>query len=656
MRNLISILACTILSVMHVNAQAIKTDFDKKVIMTDSLNLPSNIRAITILSILSELLERPSQSLVSNYDIQIEEMSVGSATDVALSQLQIVDIEKIEITESPISSYKKNGQGGSINLVLRSAGRNNKKVWGSIGSSLTKTTGLDPQFSIGYKNDRFMIRGILMGDTENRNSDSQTVVFNNNIFESNSVNEKEKKFKTQVASAFMQYELSKHDVLKLNVSETYTNSKEYETVDFNYPHTTTLKSSNTNIQAQIKYEHDDNVGKLIANLQYGYMPRSDDYLYPSHYDYTDELESHHLSGKLAYKLYLLNRVNDKGIRQNANLEVGSNFNVVYTDENTKLQDKLHSDYATEFVINPTDNSFYYMPYLSFDCSFGKLRLKSSFEFQRLKYDIKQSVTSFVDASNTITGKLMAEWHFSPHKNLRLILNRSLERPKNEQLYPYKYFSPKDVEYINGNSELTPMLTHEIAIDYIADYNWDSCNSLIINAGASINKVTDIINKVYPSKVPSNGGFGTILNYATFENSGSDIVGSANFMALYSYKSFSLSFTGNVYNKLQENDNKSNHHTYYNLSIFPHFKLKDGWHGGAQLTYSSKVDQADGTLGDCAIANIGVGKAWKNFFVYLTQTMPFDTRTKDIKVSGAKRTEKSYMMVENEVSLGFKYTF
>ena len=41
-------------------AQSITTDFDKKVIKTDSLNMPENTSMNTLLKVLPELLQRPS--------------------------------------------------------------------------------------------------------------------------------------------------------------------------------------------------------------------------------------------------------------------------------------------------------------------------------------------------------------------------------------------------------------------------------------------------------------------------------------------------------------------------------------------------------------------------------------------------------------------
>lgn len=141
MKNLrCTLLLAAVVCSLHAASQAIETSFDKKIIHTDSLNMPRNTSASGLLTLLPELLQRPGNFLLSNYDIQVEGMSVGDAADVALYQMQMVDIEKIEVVESPLSSYQNNGQGGSINIILRSAGKDNDRLWGSANGGYGKLT------------------------------------------------------------------------------------------------------------------------------------------------------------------------------------------------------------------------------------------------------------------------------------------------------------------------------------------------------------------------------------------------------------------------------------------------------------------------------------------------------------------------------------
>lgn len=648
------VIAILIVIPQYLLSQSIQTNFDRKVIMTDSLNLPKNSSAINLINLLSELLERPSNRAISNYDIQIEGMSVGTAADVALNQLQIVDILKVEVIESPISSYKNNGQGGVINLVLRSSGTNDKKLWGSAGAAATKDTEVAPQFTIGYKQKKFMVRGIVLGEIFGNTNSKETVVFNNDELATYSSTENENRLVNQVAHAFMQYSISDRDMLKLNISEVSSHKKDLSTENYNYAKTTTNKDTYTNVQAQLRYEHTMPHGKFSSSAQIGYSPSNKSYAMPAFYEYTNDISARSISGQISYRHGLLNRTTSRGMFMNVNCEVGSNFNRVVRNENTSILDMQFSTEGHHSVIEPNVKTFYFMPYMNFDCTIGKLKLKAAIEYQNFKYNIRQKDNVYDDVSINYTGKVMAEWHFSQRRNLRLILNRSLERPTDEQIYPYLVFSPSRLLYVKGNTELSPMLTHEIIIDYIANYSWSDYHSIIFNAGASLNRITDII--VSYKSADNTSGLGSSLNFLSFKNSGSNTIASGNLMALYSYKTFSLSLTGNVYHKMKDENDKSNHYTFYNLSIFPYFNLKEGWHGGARLSYSSKVNTADGTLADCAVASIKVGKAWKKFFVYLAESMPFNIKAKDVTKSVNGRTENIYQMVDTNVTLGFKYVF
>lgn len=148
---------CCLQSVSLLQAQAIKTNLNQKVIYTDSLNLPRQTSINTMLTMMSELLQRPGATIYSNYDIQVNGMSVSDASEVALYQLGLQDVESIIITDSPTSSYLKNGQGGSINLVLRQKDDNNDGYWGSVGFDIAYPVDYSPQLHLGYRSQKFYI-------------------------------------------------------------------------------------------------------------------------------------------------------------------------------------------------------------------------------------------------------------------------------------------------------------------------------------------------------------------------------------------------------------------------------------------------------------------------------------------------------------------
>lgn len=646
----ILLFSATFLS-LNVFGQAIKTDFDKKIIFTDSLNLPRNTSAINLITLLPELLQRPGNDIHSNYDIQIEGMSVGSAAEVALSELQIIDIEKVEVSESPLSSYQNNGQGGSINLVLRSKGSINDNRWGSISTTAESPFDLCPQFSYGMKNNKFMLRGILLGEVYNISDEVQTLTFDEDKFKSRSNVDTDKKFRSQLARAYMQYAFTDRTMLKFDVSEIFTYSETTEITDYDDKTTIFHRDKSLNLQAHLNFKHETPRNSIVAEVEYDHVPSWKRYNVNNIYRYRNNLRGDNLSGKIEYKNLLYNKLNAKG-----DLTVGVNFNATFGSETAFIDDAFIAGEETERNV-PQNDTYYIMPYFSFTTTLGRLAIKASGEFQHFKYKFDVIGIPQSTISNDFTGKLMAEWHFSESRNLRLILDRKLQRPGSAQLYPFRIFNPDYYQYVEGNPDLKPMMVHELMIDYIGTYKLADSQKLILNAGASLSNITDIIININSTTPQSGGGgLGYIQQYLTFKNLGTNKIASANLMALYSKNTFSLSFTGNVYHKMLDENTGDNHYTYFNLSLYPYFKLKDGWHGGTRFVYYSRVNQVDGSLGDCAVAEMTVGKTFSRIFVYLFESVYMMKNSKDISTSNNVRTERRYQMVPNRVGIGLKYTF
>ena len=643
---------------LHTSAQSIITEFDKKIINTDSLNLPSNTTASTIISLLPELLQRPGTYILSNYDIQVEGMSVGSTADVVLNGLLIKDITKVEVSESPISSYQKNGQGGSINFIMRPQPTDNSRPWGSISMSTSYPLDLAPQANIGFVKDKFMIRGLLLGKLSNTTQDSQTILYDNDTFRSLTNHSDRTKFRTELARAYMQYDISSRDNLTLNVSQIHTNNRLTAITGFDNDESSYQRKSSTDLQALLRYRHKTPGTLLTAQFEYRYSPSTNYYSLTDRYISDNETKNNVLLGKLEYQLTLYKAKAAKQfpdyMRTEGKLTLGLNFNASFKDETISIND--HNIVGNDFTTyTPQNDTRYIMPYITFNTTLRKLHLKATCEYQYFCYDYQHNNASYTTISKDITAKVMSQYYFSPDNSLRLVLDRKLQRPEPEQLYPYRIFNPTRYEYVEGNPLLRPMMVHEVMLDYIATYRWQLLHSLTINAGASINSVSDIITSIYPGSSESSG-LGSSLRYATFQNIGSSKVASLNLMALYSYKAFSLSFTGNLYHKTLESDDPHNSFSYFNLSIYPHFTLTDGWHGGARLIYYSRMHTPEGSLADCAVAEITIGKAWKKFFVFFTEKVAMKSHATDITNKKTQRTEKNYQMVPNRFILGLSYSF
>lgn len=630
--------------------QAILVNLDKKTIITDSLNMPGNTSAYSMLTMLPELLQRPGGSFLSNYEIQVEGMTVNQAGDVALNQLMIDDIEKIEVNESPLLSYNKNGVGGSINIVLRSHGKDGDNLWGSAGLIASHPTNIAPQLILGHRNNSFMVRGVLMSDIYNRPSTSENITYSpEGEFISNSRNDINYRYRSQVARLYMMYEPNKNNTIKFNVSETYTYEKETNTPDFVASMMNEVKNKALNLHTLLNYTHRFGNSSFITEAQYQYNPGSRYKYVPGMQVFNNDFTSNNISGKVEFKSML----QPSSKRSTVNVGVGCNLNGMFTSDD--MSSKI-IQYSIEINRTPENNTYFIQPYAYVELNTGKFHMKATGEYQHFRYDIRRLDEDYKVYSNDFTGKLITEWHISQHKCLRFIADRKLQRPTNNQLFPLLGYELESMSYVKGNPYLVPMLSHEFKLDYLTDRTWGN-NSITFNIGASYNNIRDIINaKSVGGSTSPSGGFGATLKYTTYENGGVNHILNANIMTLYRYKAFSLTFTGNVYHKDMPNEGNKKHYTYFNLMLHPQFTLADGWHGGAKFNYYSKVHMHEGTLGECAAASLSVGKRWKGMYVYIYDIVSLqkDVKDKSTAADGSLNV-KEYEMVPNTFGVGIKYT-
>ncbi len=630
------------------------TDFDKKVIYTDSLNMPGNTSADALSSLLPELVQRPGELVMNNYDIKIDGTSLGSAADVALTNLHIVDVLKVEVSHSAMSSYQNNGQGGSINFVLRSKGDSGKNTWGSVGAALASTVDKSTQLLLGYKTDKLLFKGILLGEVYDTTNGTQSITYDNGKPVKQTSTSQDTNFRTELARLHMQYKISTKDVLTFNVSEMYIYNKAYIEQDFSIDNSVTQRLNSLNLSADIKYQHSTQRNKFAVEMKYNYSPKHNNDDIRDFYNYDNRQKTNTLSGKLEYKNIFLKTTSRNGISKTADITVGSNFNTSLSHEDANIID--HTAVGPTVRHLPKNNTYYISPYMNLSGAFGKLRLKLDTEFQHFRYNIERNNNSHSAISNTLTGKLMAEWHFTEAQNLRFILDRKLKRPSADQLYPNRLYIPKQMSYVEGNPDLLPTMVHEVTLDYIHNYSWSTFNNLIFNVSTSYSNVVDIISSKRVKVTSEPEAAEVSHDYITYVNSGTSKVLSANLMALYSYKVFSLSFAGNMYHKMSGSAGNNKEYTYFNFSVYPYFTLKDGWNGGARFVYFSRINQTNGYTGDSAVSCITVGKSWRKFSVYLLNDVALNKTDKDVTTSGTQRTERRYNLVQSFVGIGMKLMF
>lgn len=653
MKNIISTIAAVLAlsAPTTASAQAININLDKKVIMADSLSLPTTTSVQSVLNILPELLQRPDQMTFSNYDVMLEDISVGNTSDIALLCLDLGDIQRIEIIESPVASYKHNGVGGTIKIFLRNKGREeDKDTWGSACFNLNKPIGVAPQFFIGKKIDNLTMRGILLSDIYNGTNDRETATFGDGRPKV-SVNNETSRFRSQMAGFFGEYKPSAKHQFNVCLSESYLYSSKGNTPDYDLEMKSTSKKKATNLHALLKYIYRYGRAQFLVQSVYEYKPSTTTSLMPSVIDTENDSRSNNSYNKVDISSPLLPASSPLFLK----LGVGSQFNFLKTSEDITFRPLAYVGSEEEYV-SPVLKTTYIQPYANLEARWQQLVMKLSGEYQCYKYNISRIEAEHDIHANHLTAKLITEWHLAPAHCLRFILDRKLTRPGADVIYPVRYYSIDNKQYVEGNPDLNPTMFHEFNLGYTSNYQWGE-HRLQGDLNASYSKVDDIISMVERGGAAEEGKIGVLQSYKTFENNGKTDLYSCNLMALYQYRAFALSLTANIYFDNKEVAGVSDHYKYWNISINPHFNLENGWYGSASVTYNSKVFTANSKLSGITSTRINVGKSWGSLSLYYYNQFSLSGRACDTTMlpDGLTR-ETYYSMLPNYTGIGLKYHF
>lgn len=624
----------------NIYSQTRIVNYDKKVIQCDSLNLPVTTTAYELMHLLPELLQRPGVSIFSNYEVKVEGMTLSEGKDEVLEHLQIEDINKIELDESPMSSYLQNGTSGSVNIVLKHKGKTSDKLWGSANMSVSYPLYLSPLVLLNHRTDKLYVTGILMGNLYNKNSLEENYGFDKSgSFQSFSSNYLEKKKRSQLAGVYLDYNPSAKNNFSFKLSENVTCNNTLSTKDCNSIRTGTNRQDAANVNALFKWKHNfaPNTNTSVE-VQYVYNPSNTDWMNPAVQQYESHIDRHTVAGKLEFKTTLLPNRDDMSL----NMTLGSNFNGSASNSST---DSYYFPYFISYSSNPSTRTFLIQPYLNFEYKYGKLKAKLNMEIQHFNYDISRELNNYKTNNTSVTGKAMAVYSFSPTSNLRLIIDRKIRRPSDSQLFPVLTFDSSSSLLVQGNPFLAPVYSHEVKLDYVADYEWGE-HSLMFDAGLSYNNISNIISSVELDPY-----------HISYENNGTNHIFSANVFTSYTYKIYSASLIANLFNNNQISGDIRNHYTYCNISFLGSFRPKDGWQGAMRLAYFSPVKRVDASLSDCAVANMSFGHKIKSVFVYAFSQVVLQDNAVDSKyMNDGSYSLRYYNMLPNEVGIGARYSF
>lgn len=422
-----TLIAATILTFLPFTLHAqtaggVKVDYEKKVIYADSLTLPKSINVGALLRILPELLQRPGEYTLDNYEVQIDGVPVGEAADAVLSVLQLGDIERLEMVNSPSASDLNGGMSGAVIIHLRPIAEKRKGVSGKIAAGISTERSAMADFLIDYRSDKWTVRGMAFGENT---ANTKT----RNIILPNPCDEKWKQdYWSQLTRAMVTYQPNERNTFEL----TMTGSLDYEKTFYSESKGTLpvslgdkLSYSDLNSHLNARFRYTTKFTELLNlrfTTQYGYKP--------SHFQKYDSINANEITNEVR---------SAKNVFEGAAELFGS----------WKMNGgKVKCDYNVAARGATTSDNKMVQPLAQLTVEYGKLRVRAGAEYQWNKDSL---------CINDWTGRLVTEWQLNSQQRIRLIMQRQISQPI--------------------------IISKEIGADYLVSKSW-SGQTLSINPGFS----------------------------------------------------------------------------------------------------------------------------------------------------------------------------
>jgi len=621
---------------------------NKKIIHISELCLSENTSVLDIIHMFPELLNRPTkEDLLSSYDVQIDGISIGKSRDAIMASLIARDIDKISISEDCDKSYKTNGQGGVINIVLNQA---KEGLTARASLAVNSLLNVMPSAIVVYKKDKLQVNALCcfdynhsvdrisekesMSSTESLNLHTKTDTDNDMAYE--------------MARVKVMYNPFERDFFDFIFTEDYSWNKQHLTNYLIKQENEALASEQgsiiqkLNIDATLKYRHlfRDN-SSVKAEINYVCGPGWSDRAIPLY----DQVERQNKENDVAYNVFYAKPFKFDDCSFNLETGVNSKFCFGHRDF---LNTKSHCLMPRKFEFDENGNTYYVSPYATATIKYKSLDFNLNMAYQYFAYEVENHLYEKHNVDrHDFTGYLTTNWQIVSHHHLRLDLRRKLRRPNGGQIYPYLSFDEENVKFYKGNTSLVPMILHNVGLEYISDYN-TKAGYFTVNAGINFIHVQDIIQKTSLYEK-----IGKYTAQYTYGNSGSDNVFNVNLLLYYRIAFFNLSLCASTYNGINAQDTKDILQ-YYTFSVAPYFTMPKNWVLTLQATYLSKVRQLNSVLGDISFGKISLSKGWKNFVFALNGQIPFIKYTVDNINAPDVTTVNTYQSIYPYAGISINY--
>lgn len=570
---------------------------DKKVIYVAQLGLAENTPLLEVLYLIPELVVREGNEFLSGYDVLLDSKSVSFNKDVLLSTMKLYEVEKIEISTSATASQQRNGMAGEIKIVSRSM---SEGFSGSVSTNLNTLWTAYPNLNLNYRTDKLELRGNLglqyySGGTSNYFGQDTPPTF-----EVGEENNRERYFQ-ETARLYLKYNFSEKDQLKLWVLESHglDNKDSFvksifseerpqygefiyrvtESADTNYN-----KSSKLNFSAFAEYEHifrDEMKFTLSA-----------DYIGDRNKSGTETLEGAPLEapkvirseGKFVLPFL---PAGDRSL----NMTVGGNLEYDINDR-AKIESR----------------SYYASPLLELKYNSDQWKVNSGVRYQYYNFTYEKSRRGLLLGGNKdLTFNVNTLWQMAEHHALRFFVTKNIMRPSSDQMYPVIEWDFRRKSYVRGNEDLQPSSMYSFELNYITDWNLRNHN-FILNLSFGYDRADGLVTMIQKYDTERR------KFYLTYANSGVNDIFNAKFDFLYRYGIFAVSFAGNWYHNVTNNNGNRDNIDNFNIAASPVFSFHNNWTLTGTFRFNNAVIRNDSRIGECLYSNIRLSKSFGKWVV------------------------------------------
>lgn len=616
----------------------------KKIMHVSRMNLPGNLSLLELLLMFPELTARDDYNALSRFDLQIDDVSCGTSKYDFFDFLHSCDIEDIELSMEPSASEQHNGQGGVINVILNEAA---KGLSGYALLDASTAYNVMPAVNLKYRTDKINFLGSVVAQYIHPHSNTrQTLVESTGTGLHRDFSDVNLQYATQMANLRLEYTPDDRNKLKAWAIQSFNRDHEYittrkDSMDARRTVSTKDMLDKFSIDAGLNYKYTFNLGFFESQAIFTHNPSRYDWLSEGDPNIKEDYKGSQKPFILdAYTKVCFHLVPETDTRK-IDLETG--LDIQYT--NNLYKENFSGSKWPDRKVVATFTPLYVSPYIQLDSKFREYFLKAALRYQYNGRNIKVEADSkpFSLGLNSVTGTINTGFCLASGHSLSLTLDKSINRPEDEQIYPNIYYDPVENRFVRGNSGLIPENIYTASLDY--QYSWSNeIHRVTTGTGLKFHHTRDIITEKDIESVPS------------FVNAGTSNIVAFNLTATYATGPFSLTLNGNLYNNWNHIGGNNGKFFSYNLAMIPRLSFDGGWRISATLEYNSAEETYTEILGDYFYSEFRIGKEWDKWNVYVTLADNFHRQVTDISRTLPEKETKLYNLKYPGLGLGAIFRF